>query len=156
MVKTSQLVGLPVVTTGEGSIYGRVRDVSLAVNRKSVWGIMVERNNLMRTSRWIPYEGILLVGDVSILIKEGQRGVKQIPPDAVVLPKKARTLGGEDAGMVQDIWMDEKTGRVEALLLSSSLWDDLRRGRTAVKQYAHLDDEQDIVVLPEERDEEDE
>ena len=65
MVKTSQLVGLPVVTTGEGSIYGRVRDVSLAVNRKSVWGIMVERNNLMRTSRWIPYEGILLVGDVS-------------------------------------------------------------------------------------------
>ncbi len=108
MVKTSQLVGLPVVTTGEGSIYGRVRDVSLAVNRKSVWGIMVERNNLMRTSRWIPYEGILLVGDVSILIKEGQRGVKQVPPDAVVLPKKARTLGGEDAGMVQDIWMDER------------------------------------------------
>ena len=155
MVKSSHLVGLPVVSAGRGLIFGRVRDVSLSLNKSSLWGIKVERSNLMRTCCWIPFNRILLIGDESVLLKPEGKTLKQVPDEAQLLPLKARMVNGEDAGLIQDLWMDEKTGHVESLLLSSSLWDDLHHGRKSIIRYALMDNKQDILVLPEEQHEED-
>lgn len=137
-------VGLPVILNGKR--IGHVACLTLDEGLNRVTGLRIARG--LRGNRFIPSEAISLLGDVAVLVTDeggrpgGERGLNL---------RRALTTDGQILGAITGALIDERTGQVAALELSSGWWDDLARGRRYVRGWTACPGESVRLELEDER-----
>ncbi len=139
MTRLNRLIGLPVIC-GEKKI-GRVSAAMLARNGASLSGILVQSG--LKSARWIPAESIVVIGDVSILVRKSS-GEKQKDPSFKL--GKVCDTSGMRLGSVTDVRLDERTLAVDALEITLGPLDDLFTGRRWVRSFTIHPISGDVVV----------
>ena len=139
------LTGMPVVC-GQRRIGFLLQGV-LTEDLRQLEGVWVSEG--LRGTRYIPAEGLEILGRVAVLTEEvGKRGKPSIKP----LLLRAVSTDGQRLGAITGALIDEVSFAVTALELSAGLWDDLLRGRQRVARYTVNRDSGEVIIDPAEID----
>ncbi len=131
------LVGLPVICAGKR--IGRASGVELSEDLTCMSGVVVDCG--IRGSRFIPAGDVELMGEVSIITHTPGKRSGQAAP----LRRRALSTDGGTRGAVAGAMIDERTGQVDALLLSLGYIDDILTGRRWIRQYRVQTDSGDVI-----------
>jgi uncharacterized protein YrrD len=157
MHRVSDLVGKPIVSAANGERVGRVADVLL--DRESCRTVgLVLAGGLMSSEHVLPYSDVQVVGKDAIVARsgEGLMGPKQWRAQGVdtarsssLRNKRVMTSTGRQLGAVNDVYLDEATGAVEALEVSGSRMGGLMQRKSVLPQSAALTIGPDAIVVSE-------
>lgn len=133
MPRSSDLIGLPVLTGSDMKRIGRVQEVLLSQDGSRICGLVLDGGGLFQQRRVLDFQAVQMVGATHLMAQEsyltdetgtccGERlhGLPVLDP------------GGEELGIMDDIHFDPSTGRVTALQLSRGFVDDLLGGKGVV------------------------
>jgi uncharacterized protein YrrD len=129
---------LPVIHTASGRELGKVREWLLDEQGESVVAFVAEGSGWLPQRRIFAFHDILGIGPDAVLVgREGSYPAGDPPswegkPTTRVLGLRVLSQSGNELGVVEDILVDENTGRVTGWRLSSGLIDDILEGRQVV------------------------
>jgi uncharacterized protein YrrD len=157
MHRVSELVGKPIVSAANGERVGRVSDVLLDRGSCRTVGLVLA-GGLMSSEHVLPYGDVQVVGKDAIVARtgEGLMGPKEWRAQGVetersssLRNKRVMTTSGRQLGAVNDIYLDETTGAVEALEVSGPKMGGLMQRKSVLPQTASLTIGPDAIVVPE-------
>ncbi len=133
MPRSSDLIGLPVLTSREMKRIGRVQEILLTKDGSRICGLVLDGGGLLHHRRVLDFRAVKMLGATHVLVEE------------TYLASEAGTccgdslhglpvldVTGEELGMMDDIHFDPSTGRIVALQLSRGFVDDLLGGKGVV------------------------
>jgi uncharacterized protein YrrD len=121
MLKTKDVIGKSVLTRDGGEKLGSVKDLVLSRDNALLIGLIVDEGILFGGSRAIPIRHVVSFGrDVVLVTDRGAvRDLERFREARDSMENRDRVLGkrvisdlGEDQGKVNDVYFDERTGRV--------------------------------------------
>ncbi len=122
------LCGLPVVLSGRK--LGRVAKASLSEDLERMEGIWVDAGLL--GTRFIPSEAIQVLGEVSVTVDSpGKRERMR----ECALFRRAVTTDGARLGAVVGATVNDLSFQIDALIISTGVFDDLFRGRMKIRHF---------------------
>ena len=127
--RLNRVVGLPVIL-GERRV-GHVERVALTPQARQLRGLVI-RNGL-GGARWVPREGVSVLGDVSLVLREAPG---RMPSEAPEVPRRVTDGSGLTLGRVTDAWIRPDTLEVTALEITLGLLEDLLHGRLRLRDWA--------------------
>lgn len=139
MRKSSQLLGLPVISLEEGVRVGRIKGLILNPATKTLAAVVVEGGRLVREQKFIPFAKVHSMGVNAITISRGQSAQKTASlPEIMQLWKdrtpligaRVVTESGNILGRVTDYGVDPTTGSLVGIEMASSLWASSLKGRS--------------------------
>ena len=128
MVRLGSVTGLPVVCSGR--MLGRVEQSILTPSGKSLRGMVIRKG--MGGAKWLENDQILVIGGVSVLAR-GPAG--KLPKDADFSLTSVKDASGLRLGRVTDVFLNPETRRVTALEVSLGLVEELRHGRSLIRDF---------------------
>ena len=128
MVRLGSVTGLPVVCGGR--MLGRVEQSILTPSGKSLRGMVIRKG--MGGAKWLENDQILVIGGVSVLAR-GPAG--KLPKDADFSLTSVKDASGLRLGRVTDVFLNPETRRVTALEVSLGLVEELRHGRSLIRDF---------------------
>jgi uncharacterized protein YrrD len=158
MHRVSELVGKPIVSAANGERVGRVADILLDRASSRTVGLVLA-GGLMSSEQVLPFADIQVVGKDAIVARtgDGLMGPKEWRAQGIetersssLRNKRVMTSSGRQLGAVNDIYLDETTGAVEALEISGSRMGGLMQRKSVLPQTAALTIGPDAIVVPEE------
>ncbi|WP_051688245.1 PRC-barrel domain-containing protein [Desulfofalx alkaliphila] len=138
MIKSKQLVGMPVISLAEGQQIGRVKELVINPDSKSIAALVIEQRGWFKEQKFIPYGKVHSVGSDAITIDQSSNVQKGSGlPDIVKLTKdkhgviqaKVVAENGKLLGVVEEFYLDTDKGAIVGLELSGSFIDGLISGR---------------------------
>lgn len=137
MRKSRQFLSLPVVTLEEGKEIGRIR--GLVVNHQTgvIAALLVQRGNIFREQKVIPYHKVVSVGNSALTIQKASNAerIASLPQILTMVKENVQlkgsrviTEGGTALGHVIEYLVDPATGRIEAFEISGSPAESLWKG----------------------------
>lgn len=147
------MTGLPVVHTASGRELGRVREWLLDGQGETVVAFVAEGGGWLPQRRLFAFRDILALGPDAVLVgregshPEGDPPLWEGEPTTRVLGLRVLSGSGSELGVVEDILIDEHTGRVSGWRLSTGLIDDILEGRQLVEPQplVSISDERIII-----------
>jgi uncharacterized protein YrrD len=158
MHRASELVGKPIVSAANGERVGRVADLLLDRGSCRTVGLVLA-GGLMSSEHVLPYGDVQVVGKDAIVARtaDGLMGPKEWRAQGLetersssLRNKRVMTSSGRQLGAVNDIYLDEATGVIEALEVSGSRMGGLMQRKSVLPQSAALTIGPDAIVVPEE------
>lgn len=133
------LRGLPVIC-GRRRV-GRVAQAALSEDLTRMDGVWVDAG--LGGSRFIPSEAIEVLGDMTVTVDSPgtRRKMRQSP-----LFRRAVTTGGERLGAVVGATVDAMSFQITSLTVSTGYWDDLVRGRLAIRRFTASPDGGEVIA----------
>ena len=137
MRKGKTVIGKPILAYDEGLRVGEVRDVVLSADNAAVVGLIAEEGGLFESSKIAPMEEINSFGRDAVVVRSTAsiQSAGQLPAIKAILDRKQSLLGtrvftetGDEQGAVNDIYFDERSGRVTAMEISGGRVSDLTNG----------------------------
>lgn len=128
-MRLGRVLGLPAIL-GERCV-GHVESAALEQDGRRLRGLVLRRG--LGGARWIPREGVGVLGDVSVVLK---RPPCRPPRDADFTLQGVKDESGLTLGRVTDVWLSPKTLEVTALEVTLGPTEDLLRGRLRVLEWA--------------------
>jgi uncharacterized protein YrrD len=147
------MTGLPVIHTASGRELGRVREWLLDTAAQSVVAFTVEGSGWLPQRRIFSFTDVQGLGRDAVLVRregahpEGDPPLWAGKPTTRVLGLRVLSATGSELGVVDDILIDEDSGRVAGWRLSSGLIDDILEGRQVMESLplASISDERLIL-----------
>ena len=139
MRKLRNLIGLPVVVGGKK--IGRLVQAELLDDLSELSGIWVD-SALLGTRR-IPAENLEMIGRKAVIADS--KGMRRRCKAAFPIYRAVST-DGRRLGAITGAEIDEISFLVQALELSSGVWDDLYLGRRRIDSYRVNQPEQEVIV----------
>jgi uncharacterized protein YrrD len=136
---TRDITGLPVIHAASGRELGKVREWLLDEQGQSVVAFLAEGSGWLPQRRLFTYDDIQGLGSDAVLVKQEGKHPEGDPPrwkgkgTTRVLGLRVLSNKGTELGVVDDILIEEDTGRVTGWRLSSGLIDDILEGRQIVE-----------------------
>ena len=150
------IIGLPVISLETGTRVGEVRDLLIGRRGDRLSGLRVVCKGRFALKS-LRFKDIHSVGEDAVIIHDrsallapsrvrareaGARG-----PDAVI-GKRVLTADGRDLGLVDDIVIDERAGRVIGYQISAGFLADVVDGKMILPLPPGLKIGQDTVIIP--------
>lgn len=137
MRKYSDVLGLPVISAKDGIKIGTLKDV-IFCNNKDVMGFILEKDSHRVNGNVILLHDVLSLGNDALIIDDPNklieyRKLKKTPEMLERIKLRGfriYTQSGDDIGIVEDVFFDYKTGKVEGVQVSDGLVQDLLVGRS--------------------------
>jgi uncharacterized protein YrrD len=129
----SDLIGLPVLAVPQYGRIGRVQAVLLSPDGARLCGLALDGGGWLQHRRVLDFSAVRTVGPTHVLAEEvylADAGGARCCQDLHGLPVLA--AGGEEVGLLDDLYFDPATGQVTALQLSHGFVDDLLSGKEIV------------------------
>src|SRR5579884_285739 len=137
MILGRDLIGMPIYSLDRGEKIGEVENLIFDPDQGKVIGLVLEEGGLFRSSQVIPFESIENIGPDAIVLKRG--APMEMPPgeaDSKLLKesfnltgRKVLSEGGYQVGVVNDLDIDEQTGRVTGIEVTRGIFQDTAEGR---------------------------
>jgi uncharacterized protein YrrD len=134
---------------------GKVREWLLDEHGTAAIAFVAEGSGWLPQRRMFFYRDILRLGPDAVLVnREGSHPVGEPPeangkPTLNVLGRRVISDSGSELGVVEDVLLEEETGRVTGWRLSSGLIDDILEGRQVVEAPQLLSIGEDVVIIQE-------
>lgn len=143
LVRATHVIGLKILTLEDGKKIGTVHDIIYDPQDNAIKAFVVENGGLFSSPKVILTKNILSIGRDALMIPNDQvienaskseDKVADIAKEDTYLTKtKIVTEDGTVLGSVDDVYFDDKTGRVEELEVSEGGFKTLQSGRKRVK-----------------------
>ncbi len=151
-----QLLDIEVKEENSGKGSGAVGKIILDPKKKKVEGFLIKPKNVLKKEWFLPLEDVTGIEE-KVLYCKSQKGVsndekeddckKETEKNSDLLAKEVMTKDGNRIGRIYDVLFREKTGTLEAFLLSDGLFHDLLSGRKKVTLNIYYSILEDQVLL---------
>ncbi len=158
MQKMSELLGLPVLETEQGTQIGEVQEVIIDINQALVLGITIADAKWFKSEQGIAFTDLYSIGRDAVMVRsEAVVQARDVfaPPAAGIhylkelLDKPIFTESGLQLGLLADLDFDPLTGEVKAYHVSDGVITDLLYGRMSLPLPQVQIVGQDKVIVPE-------
>ncbi len=123
-MKSKRIRGFPVINLHDGSMEGRVQDIVIDPEKKTVEGFVIGEKGFLRGKhRFIPFESIHSIGSDAVTLKESDLESPEMAPnmellsDYSIIGKSLISNEGNYIAKVMDFVFSPQTGKIESLLL---------------------------------------
>jgi uncharacterized protein YrrD len=135
--KYSEVLGLPVITAKDGMKIGTLKDIVFSSDNKGIIAFILEKDSHIIKGNIILLEHVRSLGNDALIIDDScclldYRKFKKgsnINKEVKLRGLKIYTHSGEDIGVVQDVFFDYRTGKVEGVQVSDGWVQDILMGR---------------------------
>jgi len=138
MLKSRQLISLPLISLAEGLQAGTVRGLVIDPTRKALAALIIEQRGWFKEQKFIPFQKIHSIGNDAITVEQSnglERGPKL--PDIIKLLKEKVTIigarivaeNGIFLGFADEYRLDPLTGSITGLEFSGSFINSTFKGR---------------------------
>ncbi|WP_377888294.1 PRC-barrel domain-containing protein [Alkalihalobacillus sp. R86527] len=124
MKKSSQIVGLPIISIESGSEIGHVKSLVVNASDKSIDFLTVDHPDWDVSVKAVPFRKVIGVGEYAVMIEEEKSifDLSEIPIANELVKKKISIIGtkiinrkGQFHGEVSEYYLDDNTGRIVGL-----------------------------------------
>ena len=143
LIRLSSVQGLPVIF-GSTSL-GKVEETALTGDGRALLGLKVRKG--LGSARWIPREDILVLGEVSVIVR---RKPLHLPQNAGLSLSGVKDSAGLNLGRVTDVLLHRHSLQVAALEISLGLMEEFTFGRMLARHFTvpAAPDEPGQVLIP--------
>jgi len=157
MHKLRDLLGLPVLETGNGTQIGEVQEVVVEIDQATVRGIIVTNANWFSNEQGIEFHDVYSIGRDAVMVRNGdviQEASSFTSSGRVyrlqeLLDKPIFTEAGFQLGILVDLGFDNITGEIKTYQVSDGIITDLLYGRMILPLPQAQMVGQDKVIVPE-------
>lgn len=153
MPRSSDLIGLPVLTMPHMKRIGRVQEVLISRDGSHLYGLVIESGGFLHPRRILDFKAVRAMGSTHLLADE------RYLTDESGACSGGRLHGlpvldgsGEELGMMDDLHFDPSTGRIIAFQLSRGFVDDLLGGKEVVAINGPVTTGEAAIVLADQGD----
>lgn len=158
LIKYSSTLGLPVICARDGIKIGTLKDVAFNRESRGVIAFLLEKGSHNVKGNVILLRDVLSLGNDALIIDSPDclldywkfKKTCEIQEKVQLRGFKIYTQEGKDIGIVQDIFFDYKTGKVEAVQVSDGLFQDLMRGRNILPFFGRIKIGRDNILVEDE------
>lgn len=159
MRRSKKFLSLPVISLADGQQIGTVRRLLLNPEKREVVGLLIEGKGLFKEQKVIPYQRVHHVGDDALTIEKSTCAEKaaNLPELVQLVKEKINITGarlvtekGTRLGIVDEFYIDEKTGKITALVVDGSLFSDLLEGKSLLDASFIRTIGKDFIIVREE------
>lgn len=154
-MRRTDVIGLPVLTFGEGRRLGEVGDLLVNAPDGRVIGLLLAGGNALLGHRVYPFEEVRAIGDGAVLVSD---------PGAVLLTRRVRRIErvlrrhtelvgkrlvserGDHVGVIDDLVFDPASGRIQGFEVSGGFVRDVVDGKVFVPVSSGLRWGSDAVI----------
>ncbi len=155
MERYSEVVGLPVICVDNGRKIGVISDVIFCPKSKEVKALLLERKGCQIRKKAIVLKDILSLGKDAVIVNDCScaRDFKRLE-EAECLKEKGSINGlriysksGEDLGIVKDVLFDYRSGTIEGVEVSDSLFYDIMQGRQILPLFGKVEFSEESILV---------
>ncbi len=146
---------MPIISVSEGQQIGTVRGLIINPKSMEVAALLVDQKGFFKEQRVIPYTKVKSVGDHAITVDRINNAEKVINlPEIVSLLKdkvalintKVITETGKVLGVVEEFYIEPKTGKVISLEVANNFLTGLFKGRARLDQNDLVTMGKDVII----------
>ncbi|WP_418791328.1 PRC-barrel domain-containing protein [Phosphitispora sp. TUW77] len=146
MRKSRKFISMPIVSLEEGIQIGLAKNIVIDPYKMEIAAIIVDQRGWFREQKIIPYTKVRSIGDDAITIDQSismQRPIslphilKLIKENVKPLGVKVITENGTVLGVVDEYYIDEKTGEIKCFEISGKFLESLFKGK-ALMPVEHI------------------
>lgn len=158
MRKVRQLIGLPVVELTSGKRVAVIRSLLIDPVTCRLVALVLQKSGLLSDGKAVELERVHAIGDAAVILPESVEPVStgsllERWPQAVtedrLAGRQVLTDSGRMLGTLADLVFDPATGRVEQLVLSDGLLQDLIGGYSTIPAPGQAVVGDDHIIVPE-------
>jgi len=155
MIKTQDVIGLPVLDLSSGKKIGTVKDIYFNQNGE-LKGLSVDSHGLFGKISYLDFEHIGAIGDDAVTIgasrfllthgmehyygfHSGEKSYKGL---------SVMTTNGHELGQIQDVYFMEEMGKIIGYELSDGFLTDVTEGRKTIQHPQKLVIGEDAMLVP--------
>lgn len=156
MIKTTDIIGLDVITINEGKKVASIKDVIYDQGAQKILALLLDEGGLFVDPHVILLSDIKNVGKDALMIQSAEdirstadvdKIIRTIAKDKIFLTKtRMVTTGGENLGNISDLYFDPFTGNVTEIEFIQSL-NNLASAKKRVKIHDIVSVGQDATVV---------
>lgn len=139
-MRLGRILGLPAVC-GE-RVVGHVERAIPDEAGQRLRGFIIRRG--LGSAKWAPSSTVLVLGDVSVILREKPG---RVPKGSDVALNAVKDEGGLTLGRVTDLWISRDALDITALEVTLGLLEDITRGRRTVRHWAVQNGEEGLQVF---------
>ena len=157
MRKGSDIIGLNVVAFDTGEQFEKVIDLIFDRQANNLLALLTDESGWFSSANIIPFRDVKTIGPDAIIVstKDVEIDAGQMPEIEEILNEenklrrvKLMTTDGRDLGQINDLYIDEQTGKVEGYEVSGGIFADAYSGRSFVPAYQTLTIGDDVAFVP--------
>lgn len=158
MRRARSIIGLPVISLGEGLRVGEVRDLIFDPDKRSVAALVMSEASWRRDAELVPVEKIrsfgrdaITIDDLTGLVKAKSRRdlVKLLTSGVQIDGLLAMTEGGNYLGVIEEVLLGPR-GQMLAYEISVGFAEDVNRGKVFLPADDLMTFGRDVATFPEE------
>lgn len=155
MNKYSEVVGLPIICIDNGKLIGLVRNIVFNFKSRAVEAFIFEKTGLVNSRKVLLLKDVIRLGKDAVVIenenctipwKEAGKSLS-LKNENILTGFRVFSRSGKEMGVVKDILFDCKTGLIEGVELSDSLFIDLINGRNILPLLGKVEFGEDIILV---------
>ncbi len=157
MRKGSDIIGLNVVAFDTGEQFEKVIDLIFDRQANNLLALLTDESGWFSSANIIPFRDVKTIGPDAIIVstKDVEIDAGQMPEIEEILQEenklrrvKLMTTDGRDLGQINDLYVDEQSGKVEGYEVSGGIFADAYSGRSFVPAYQTLTIGDDVAFVP--------
>jgi uncharacterized protein YrrD len=158
MQKLSHVVGRPVVASETGERVGHVADVLLDPGSHQIIGLVMA-GGVFAAEHVLPYGDVQTLGKDAVIARAGRglldpgewhRQGTAATRSSALRHRRVLTTSGRQLGEIDDVYVDETTGRVEGIEIRGSSFRGLLHTHSRLPHGDGLTIGADAVLVPDE------
>ncbi|QOR65706.1 PRC-barrel domain-containing protein [Cytobacillus suaedae] len=127
MKKSTQIVGLPIISISEGQQVGKVKSLVINPDKGSIDFLTIEHEDWQVSVKAIPFKKVVGIGEYAVTVESDSAVIdlNEIPIANQLVNKKIKitntkvmTRKGELLGEVTEYFIDDETGNILGVLLT--------------------------------------
>ncbi len=157
MYKGNDIISKPIVTFDSGEKIGSIKDIFFDAEEKQLLGFLVDEGGLFRQARVLPFNKIKVIGkdvvtvehkDSIVMADQHKQDINFVATDQVVKGTRVVTEGGEDLGLISDIYFDDTTGKIVGYEVSGGMFADAYEGKSFLPAPETIRIGKDVAFVP--------
>lgn len=155
MQRYSEVIGLPVICFEDGKRVGNVKNIIFCPKRKKLLALLLEYSSYEITKRLVLIHDIQSIGSDAVVIsdesvlrdaRKSQNTIDFVDRGEVI-GLKVYSRDGKDMGIIKDVVFDYKTGGIEGVEISDSLFQDIVKGRSVMPLIGNVEFGKEAVIV---------
>jgi uncharacterized protein YrrD len=155
--KGKDLVGMPVMSYGDGERVGKVEDILFDPEQNRVIALLVDEGGWFSSAKVVPWQDIRTIGQEAILIPDKSVVInadrddyikRVLEADNVLLGTQVYTEDGRDLGKIGDMYLDEGSGEVVGYEVSGGMFASTLKGKKFMPAPDTLTVGKDVAFVP--------
>ena len=155
LIKISDILGLPLISTSEGEKLGMVHEVLLNLAKGVITGFILDNGGFLREAKIVDISQIKCIGEGAVTVPAGELKYEKTLEKFTdcqrykeFITKPVFTQSGKNLGIIQDVFVNVSNGHIVGFEVSEGIINDILEGRGIIPLPKSTIYGKDTVVVP--------